>query len=97
MRRNEMDNLTKIILKYYIRRNRTRYAIQQAFLKHWSIVPVKGSIRFSRKVIFESIEESLRLSPNNYHRHYMQACLRQLGVVLIDARGYRFFKGIKKI
>ena len=90
-----MKPFIKAILMYYMRRQEFRLAIQAAFLKHYQVVPVKGSKKLARKEVFEKVEETLRLAPHLYRRHYMTELFRELGAVPIHAQGYRWFRGIK--
>ncbi len=71
-------------------------AVQQAFLQHYSVVPMKKGQRIKRKEIFEAIEETLRLSADNKRRCQITEWLREIGVVPVFSCGYRYFKGIKR-
>jgi len=89
-----MKAFVRNILKCYIKRLEFRHSVQQAFLKHYSLIPVKDSKRISRKFVYEKIEEELRLDRWNARRHYFLDCLKEIGVVPTYSKGLRYFRGI---
>lgn len=91
-----MKEFVKAVLQYYMKRMHFKHQIQQAFLKHYELIPVAKGERTKRKPIYEMIEEELRLYPSKRRRHYIMKCLLEIGVAAARTRGEDYFRGIKK-